>query len=136
MPWHTLVPVSEFSPKAWSVYCQLLGGESRISDHMRSWADGFIVNLGKEGYKAEDELKFRELDGWHNDGDFFVHFLDSPEQALLVIPLWSEIVPKGGGTVINTDGIKHIAKFMVTSFCIDRKGNEQLIYISMIIQKE
>ena len=94
--------------------CELLGGEDRISDTMRGWADGFIVNLGKENYNPEDELNFRELQGWHNDGDFFVHHLDSPEQALLVIPLYSEIVPKGGGTVICTDGIKHIAKLLVS----------------------
>jgi hypothetical protein len=49
-----------------------------------------------------------------SDGDFFVHFLDSPEQALLVIPLWSDIVPKGGGTVICADGIKPIAKHLVS----------------------
>jgi hypothetical protein len=95
MPWHTHIPVSSFSPKAWSAMCQLLGGEERISDHMdfRSWSDGFIVNLGKEEYDANGEMgvkEMRELDGWHNDGDFFVHFLDSPEQALLVIPLWSD----------------------------------------------
>lgn len=75
--------------------CQLLGGEERISEHMnfRSWSDGFIVNLGKEEYDANGDMgvkEMRELDGWHNDGDFFVHFLDSPEQALLVIPLWSD----------------------------------------------
>lgn len=52
----------------------------------------------------------------HNDGDFFVHFLDSPEQALLVIPLWSDIVPRGGGTVVCADGIKCIAKHLVGSY--------------------
>jgi hypothetical protein len=60
---------------------------------MRSWSDGFIVNLGKEEYDANGEMgvkQMRETVGWHNDGDFFVHFLDSPEQALLVIPLWSD----------------------------------------------
>jgi hypothetical protein len=74
----------------------------------------FIVNLGKEEYKPEEEFKPRELWGWHNDGDFFVHFLDSPEQALLVIPLWSDIVHKGGGTAVCTDGIKHIAKLLAS----------------------
>lgn len=54
-----------------------------------------------------------DLDNWHNDGDFFVHFLDSPEQALLVIPLWSDIESKGGGTAICGEGIKHIAKHLV-----------------------
>ena len=42
MPWHHHVPVEEFSPKAWSAMCQLLGGKDRISDqmHYRSWSDG------------------------------------------------------------------------------------------------
>jgi hypothetical protein len=115
MPWHTHVPVSEIAPKAWSAMCQLLGGEERISEWMRAWSDGFIVNLGKEEYKHDDKVNFRELDNWHNDGDFFVHFLDSPEQALLVIPLWSDIKPNGGGTVVCGDGIKWIAKHLVSS---------------------
>ena len=118
MPWHTHVPVSEFSPKAWSAMCQLLGGEERIHPNWRSWSDGFIVNLGKEEYNANGEMgvkEMRELDGWHNDGDFFVHFLDSPEQALLVIPLWSDIVPRGGGTVVCADGIRHIAQHLVSA---------------------
>jgi hypothetical protein len=61
MPWHHHVPVSEYSPKAWSAICQLLGGEDKISDRIeyRGWSDGFIVNLGKPEYNAEDELNLR-----------------------------------------------------------------------------
>jgi hypothetical protein len=93
MPWHRKVATSEFAPKAWAAICELLGGSDRISD-AEYWGDSFIVNLGKPDYRAEDELDMRrDLWGWHNDGDFFVHFLDSPQQALLVIPLWSDIVP-------------------------------------------
>lgn len=143
MPWHRHLVVSEFAPKAWAAICQLLGGSDRISGE-GEWSDGFIVNLGKPEYKADDELDLRrDMWNWHNDGDFFVHFLDSPQQALLVIPLWSDIVQvmlptfffplsgcfltcaipvvrpstditqKGGGTVICTDGMKHIAKHLV-----------------------
>ncbi|CZT46150.1 uncharacterized protein RSE6_06542 [Rhynchosporium secalis] len=103
MPWHRHVPVSDFAPKAWAAMCELLGGEDRITDtpEFRGWSDGFIVNLGREGYSADDELDLRALDNWHNDGDFFVHFLDSPEQALLVIPLWTDIESKGGGTAYD-----------------------------------
>jgi hypothetical protein len=43
-------------------------------------------------------------------GDFFIHYLDSPEQALLVIPIFSQIKPGGGGTFIATDGIGAIAR--------------------------
>ena len=46
-----------------------------------------------------------------------MHFLDSPEQALLVIPLWSDVVERGGGTVVCADGIKYIAKHLV-SCCV------------------
>lgn len=92
MPWHRKLVVSEFAPKAWAGICQLVGGPDRISEGY--WGDGFIVNLGKPEYKADDDLDLRnDIWGWHNDGDFFVHFLDSPQQALLVIPLWSDIVP-------------------------------------------
>jgi hypothetical protein len=94
MPWHRTVPISEFAPRAWSAMGQLLGGPDHISDDFSAWGDGFIVNLGKPEYQAEDKLDLRtDMSGWHNDGDFFVHFLDSREQALLVIPLWSDIVP-------------------------------------------
>lgn len=67
MPWHTHIPVSDFSPKAWSAMCELLGGEERISDDMRSWSDGFIVNLGKEEYDPNGPMgvkEMRELPGW------------------------------------------------------------------------
>lgn len=107
------IPASKFAPKAWAAICELLGGEDRISDDWtRTWRDGFIVNCGKPEYRPEDELDFRKLDNWHTDGDFFVHFLDSPEQALLVIPLFTEIIPKGGGTVLCSDGIGIFAKHM------------------------
>ena len=51
------------------------------------------------------------------DGDFFVHFLDSREQGLLVIPLFMDIVEHAGGTVICSDAIPAIAKHLVSIFC-------------------
>jgi len=75
------------------------------------WTDGLIVNLGTpegEGKRVEPQ----DLKGWHVDGDFFVHFLDSPEQGLLVIPLFSDIEPQGGATYICPDGIGKIAKYL------------------------
>jgi hypothetical protein len=71
---------------------------------------GLITNLGAEKWETET-ISPRDLDNWcviytseigvqgpvlmliarHCDGDFFLHFLDSPEQGLLVIPLYSDI---------------------------------------------
>ncbi|EXJ64870.1 hypothetical protein A1O7_01209 [Cladophialophora yegresii CBS 114405] len=110
MPGHTVVSVKEHAPKAYAAMCELVGGEERVADWCKNWKDGWIPNLGKPEYKPTDELDFRALDNWHCDGDWFTHYLDSPEQALLVIPLFTEIKPKGGGTAICTDGIKLVAK--------------------------
>ncbi|TVY82240.1 hypothetical protein LSUE1_G002107 [Lachnellula suecica] len=115
MPWHSHVSVQEFAPRAWGAMCELLGGQERIEKG--GWSDGFIVNLGREadegkvireGTERGEDL--RALDGWHSDGESVNPFnIDSPEQALLVIPLWSDISPGGGGTAIASDSIKHIA---------------------------
>lgn len=43
-----------------------------------------------------------------------VHYLDSPEQALLVIPIFSDIKPRGGGTMISPDGLGLIANYLAS----------------------
>ncbi len=113
MPSHRQENVSDFAPKAWGAICELLGGEDRVAKESAIWNDGLIVNLGT----PEFEGKFpdpRTLPGWHVDGDFFVHFLDSREQGLLVIPLFTDIKEHAGGTVICSDGIPVIAKHLVS----------------------
>ncbi|KAJ6010099.1 hypothetical protein N7522_005115 [Penicillium canescens] len=112
MPGHTMISVESFAPKAWHAICELVGGADRVADWCKDWKDGWIVNMGKPEYNPEDALDLRSLNDWHNDGDWFVHFLDSPEQALLVIPLFSDIKSKGGGTAICTDGIGLVAQYL------------------------
>ncbi|KXN83603.1 hypothetical protein AN958_01168 [Leucoagaricus sp. SymC.cos] len=98
---------------AWAAIKDLLGGEERIDEKAATWGDSFIVNLGTEELAQQPEsLSPKELDNWHVDGDFFIHFLDSPEQALLVIPLFSDIQPRGGGTMIATEGIGLVANYL------------------------
>ena len=111
MPSHFNFDASEFAPRAWAAICELCGGEDRISPESKYWKDSLIVNLGT----AEGEGKPvppKELDGWHVDGDFFVHYLDSPEQGLLVTPLFTDILPQGGGTVICPEAIPKIANHL------------------------
>jgi hypothetical protein len=38
--------------------------------------------------------------GWHIDGNWFRHTLDCPKQGLLVIGLFCDVEPEGGGTVV------------------------------------
>ncbi|KAF9015008.1 hypothetical protein BDQ17DRAFT_1385827 [Cyathus striatus] len=113
MPWHRREAVSTFSPKAWAAMKDLLGGEDRIDDTAAHWGDSFIVNLGTDELaKSKEDIAPQDLNNWHVDGDFFVHFLDSPEQALLVIPVYSDIVSRGGGTMICPEGINLIANYL------------------------
>ncbi|KAI1374576.1 hypothetical protein F4677DRAFT_425498 [Hypoxylon crocopeplum] len=111
MPSHRTFDCASFAPKAWRAICELCGGEDRVNPESRLWRDSLIVNLGtaeREGKPVPPQ----ELAGWHVDGDFFVHYLDSPEQALLVIPLFTDIVPQGGGTLICPRAIPIVARHL------------------------
>ena len=110
MPNESAVIVKEFSPKAYGAMCDLLGGEERIAQPVK-WSDGYIVNF-KLGADREWVAPSPEAGGWHKDGDFFWHFLDSPEQGLLVIVVWRDIVPQGGGTFIACDSVRPIAEYL------------------------
>ncbi|KAL7280239.1 hypothetical protein ACG7TL_006659 [Trametes sanguinea] len=113
MPVLNREPVATFAPKVWEILKELLGGEERIDEASSTWGDSFIVNFGTPALAAErTRVPPAELDNWHVDGDFFVHFLDSPEQALLVIPLFSDIQPGGGGTYIAPEGIAAAARYL------------------------
>ncbi|PVI06904.1 hypothetical protein DM02DRAFT_378315 [Periconia macrospinosa] len=111
MPWHQTFTVSDFAPKAWGAILSLLGPPSAIDPSVSAWRDSFIVNLGTPSGHNQ-VIKPQDLPGWHVDGDFFVHYLDSPEQALLIIPLWSDIAPGGGGTMICPRAIDVVAKHL------------------------
>ncbi len=111
MPADSYVNVREFAPKAWHAMAQLLGGEERMQDDLR-WGNGFIVNFSL-GAEREWVPPSPEAGGWHKDGDFFWHFLDSPEQGLLVIVIWRDIAPQGGGTFMAPDSIKPVARYML-----------------------
>ena len=109
MPCHMTFDAAEFAPRAWAAICELCGGEDRVDPESKVWRDTLIVNLGS----AENEGKPvhpKELPEWHVDGDFFIHYLDSREQGMLVIPLYTDIVPGGGATFICPEAIPKVAK--------------------------
>ncbi|ROW12079.1 hypothetical protein VMCG_00537 [Cytospora schulzeri] len=111
MPSHQTFDASTFAPRAWATICELLGGEDRVTSGSRAWRDSLIVNLGSPAHEGRPDTPQR-LYGWHVDGDFFVHYLDSPEQGLLVVPLFTDVPPQGGGTAIYPDGMREIARHL------------------------
>ncbi|KAF8594591.1 hypothetical protein BDV93DRAFT_458685 [Ceratobasidium sp. AG-I] len=112
MPRHRQWHPREVSPKAWAVMCDLLGGEDRIDPTISdTWGDGLIINLGTKHWETND-IDPKDLGNWHNDGDWFKHFLDSGEQALIVITLFNDIEPRAGGTYIAEDGLTPVCKWL------------------------
>ena len=120
----SIVPVKEISPKAWGAICDVIGGEDRIEEETKriegnhfttinssEWSDAFVVNFKRGADKGWFPPSPR-VDGWHKDGSFFRHFLDSPEQALLTIVLWSDVEHQGGGTYIAPDSVRVIAHYL------------------------
>lgn len=110
MPSHQPIDVKEFAPKVWDAVCDLLGGEERIVQPY-VWGDGFIVNLS-EGATRPWQPASPQSPGWHKDGDFFRHFLDSPEQGLLTLVLWTEVRHQGGATFVAADSVGPVARYL------------------------
>ncbi|GIH02494.1 hypothetical protein Rhe02_05610 [Rhizocola hellebori] len=109
MPGHRDIDIRKFAPKAWGAVCDLVGGAQRIQPYR--WNDGFIVNLS-EGADRPWQPASPAAPGWHKDGDFFRHFLDSPEQGLLTLVLWSEVRHQGGATFVAADSVGPVARFL------------------------
>ena len=119
-----IAPIKDISPRAWAALCDVCGGEDRIetkvmeieSQHFTTinateWSDAFIVNF-RRGADKPWMKPSAEAGGWHKDGSFFRHFLDSREQALLTIVYWSDVGHKGGGTFIAPDSIAVVARYL------------------------
>jgi hypothetical protein len=102
--------VREIAPKAFAAIGELCGGTDQIIDGLE-WGNGFIANYGF-GRDKEWIAPSPAVGGWHVDGNFFLHFLDSPEQGLLTVVLYSDIHPKGGGTFILCDSIATVARHL------------------------
>jgi hypothetical protein len=121
---HNIAPIKEISPKAWAALCDVAGGEERIdhrvmeieSKHFTTinsteWSDAFVVNF-RRGADQPWVAPSPASGGWHKDGSFFRHFLDSREQGLLTIVYWSDVAHQGGGTFIAPDSIGVVARYL------------------------
>ena len=75
------------------------------------WSDAFVVNF-RRGSDQSWQAPSAAVHGWHKDGSYFRHFLDSREQALLVVLLWSDVAPRGGGTFFAPDSVPVVARYL------------------------
>jgi len=112
MPRHREVLTKEFMPKAYLAACELIGGEDKLDKTLFTQSgDSLIVNVGSEHWR-ENEQHPRDTGNWHIDGDWFTHHLDSGDQALVVICLFTDVQPRGGPTLVCPAAIPAVCKWL------------------------
>ena len=107
------LPLETCAPRAFHSQADVIGGVDRLPERGEAlaWRDAAIGNLGVPGGPAWQPPGPRQP-GWHKDGWHFRHFLNSPEQGLLTVPVFSDIQPRSGGTYIASDSIGPVARFL------------------------
>ena len=103
------VTLADYAPAAWEASCDLMGGEDRVKH--RAGIGLFAVNF-RQGADKPYQPASADVPGWHKDGWQFRHFLDSPDQGLLGIPLMTDVLPEGGGTFIAADSVPVMARYL------------------------
>jgi hypothetical protein len=116
--------VRDLAPRAWDAILDVVGGEDRLETQVMGlgpghfttinsfeWSDAFIVNF-HNGSDKPWQPPSAQATGWHKDGSYFRHFLDSREQSLLTVVLWSDMLHQGGGTFVAPDSVRVIARYL------------------------
>lgn len=113
LPATATFPLAEVAPRAVEVLEELVGGvaAARFSDI----PDNLIVNFPNPTHAPQSPTqRAADPDGWHKDGDWFRHFLDSPEQGLLGIVLWRDVVDGQGPTCIAPGSMTPVAELLAS----------------------
>ncbi len=108
------VAVREFAPRAYAAIADLLGGLACVKDPEMRWGDGFLINyaVGADQPWVPPGAASPTGINWHVDGNWFRHFLDSPEQGLLAVVMWTDVVHRGGATFIAPDSVAAVARHL------------------------
>lgn len=101
------------APRAFQAQADAVGGADRLPERGENliWRDAAIGNL-RVAAGLDWESPGPRQAGWHKDGWHFRHFLNSPEQGLLTVPIYSDIHPRSGGTFIAPDSIRPVAQLL------------------------
>ena len=109
LPLHRREPLVSYAPDAWQASLDLMGGEARVK--AAPTISLFAMNF-QQGADQPFQPPSAQTKGWHKDGWHFRHFLDSPEQGLLGIPLFTDVLPQGGATFLAADSVPVVARYL------------------------
>jgi hypothetical protein len=106
--------LQEVAPRALGAQLDCVGGWDRVKDPEQiKLPDSVAVNLCKDDSNlGEDGWRSTRASGWHKDGWHYRHFLDSPQQGLLLGYFYSDILSGSGGTQMCVDSIGVVARLL------------------------
>lgn len=107
----TSFPLATVAPRAAAALAHLVGGADRCT--FSDIPDNLIINFPDPTADPVDPVdRAQDPTGWHKDGDWFRHFLDSPEQGLLGIVLWRDVTDDMGPTLVAVDSLQPMARLL------------------------
>ena len=106
--------LQEVAPRALGAQLDCVGGRDRVKDPKQiKLPDSLAVNLcSDDSNLGEDGWRSTRAPGWHKDGWHYRHYLDSPQQGLLLGYLYSDILPGSGGTQMCVDSVGVVARLL------------------------
>jgi hypothetical protein len=106
--------LQEVAPRAIGAQLDCVGGWDRVKDPEQiKLPDSLAVNLcSDDSNLGEDGWRSTRAPGWHKDGWQYRHFLDSPQQGLLLGYIYSDTLPGSGGTQMCVDSIGVVARLL------------------------
>ncbi len=111
LPATTAFPLEEVAPSAAEALFELVGPPRDLKFY--GLPDNLIINFpdDPENWWAPED-KGAAGAHWHKDGDWFRHFLDSPEQGMLGIIFWRDVTERQGPTYLLSDSIPAVARLL------------------------
>ena len=107
-------PLHQVAPRALGTQLDCVGGWDRVGQPEQiRLPDSLAVNLCSDDSNLNEEgWRSTRAPGWHKDGWHYRHFLDSPQQGLLLGYLYSDILPGSGGTQMCVDSVGVVARLL------------------------
>jgi hypothetical protein len=111
LPVTTAYPLEDVAPSAAAALFELVGPKESLSFY--NVPDNLIINFPDDpDLWWPPQLQHSAQAHWHKDGDWFRHFLDSPEQGMLGIIFWRDVAENQGPTYVLSDSIALVAELL------------------------
>jgi len=106
--------LGEVAPRALGAQLDCVGGRDRVdAPEQIALPDSLAINLCSDDSElGEEGWRSTLAPGWHKDGWHYRHFLDSPQQGLLLGYIYSDLLPESGGTQMCVDSVGVVARLL------------------------